>query len=66
VTSLVGGSAYKMGQVAGRRSFYAGLRNAEYQRIKSAVRATARAASGAAAGLVFMTGFENEFYSLAS
>ena len=32
----------------------------------AAVRAAARGASGAAAGLVFMTGFENEFSSLAS
>ncbi|ROS50500.1 hypothetical protein EDF50_2292 [Frigoribacterium sp. PhB24] len=60
----IGGSYYGMGQAAGERSYHAGLRNAEYQRVTWQVRSLALTACGAVGGPVFMTGFENKFYSM--
>lgn len=59
-----GGAAYGMGQVAGQRSYYAGLRNPEYQTIKWNVRGFVLGTLGAPLGGVFMIGFENQFYSM--
>lgn len=60
----VGGTYYGMGQAAGERSYWAGLRNAEYQRVKWQVRLAAMAPLGTVGGQIFMTGFENKFYSM--
>lgn len=60
----VGGSYYAIGQVAGERAYYAGLRNPEYQQIKWGVRAGAVAAAGVVGGPIIMSGFENKFYSM--
>lgn len=60
----VGGTYYGMGQAAGERSYWAGLRNAEYQQIKWQVRIAAMAPLGTVGGQIFMTGFENKFYSM--
>jgi len=59
----VGSSYYGMGQIAGERCYRAGLRNAGYQNVKWQVRATAVSTLGVGAS-VFMTGFENKFYSM--
>ena len=60
----VGGSYYGMGTAAGEKAYYAGLRNPEYQNVKWQVRAAAVGALGVIGGPVFMTGFENKFYSM--
>lgn len=59
----VGGSLYAMGQVAGERSYYAGLRNSEYQKYKWNYRAGAVALLGVG-GAIFMVGFETKFYEM--
>lgn len=59
-----GGAAYTMGQVAGERSYYAGLRNPEYQSIKWSVRGSVIGFLGVPLGGIFMLGFENKFYSM--
>jgi hypothetical protein len=60
----VGGAYYAIGQRAGERSYYAGLRNPKYQEIKWGVRAGAIALAGPVGGPIIMTGFENKFYSM--
>ena len=60
----VGGSYYAMGERAGQRAYYAGLRNAEYQRVKWQVRGYLVAVFGPVGMPIFMTGFENKFYSM--
>jgi hypothetical protein len=60
----LGGSYYAMGERAGQRAYYAGLRNAEYQRVKWSVRSLVFSALGPVGMPIFMTGFENKFYSM--
>ncbi|TWX38708.1 hypothetical protein ES689_08835 [Frigoribacterium sp. ACAM 257] len=60
----VGGSYYGMGTAAGEKAYYAGLRNQEYQNVKWKVRTAAMGALGVVGGPIFMTGFENNFYSM--
>ena len=62
--ATVGGSIYGAGQWAGERMFHAGLRRAEYQRVKWQVRSAAVGVFSLAGAPIFMTGFENKFYSL--
>jgi len=57
---LAGGAVYAMGEKAGERSYHAGLRRAGWQ-----ARATALSMLGPVGGTVFITGFENKFYSMA-
>ena len=57
-----GGTAHAMGTEAAKRSYYAGLRNTEYQSIKWNVRAFAVGLIGPVLGITFMVGFENQFY----
>lgn len=59
-----GGAVYTMGQVAGERAYYAGLRNPEWQRVKWSARGTAVGLLGVVGGGIFMLGFENKFYSM--
>lgn len=60
----VGGGIYAIGQVAGERAYYAGLRNSEYQQVKWGVRGSVIGMVGLIAGGILMTGFENKFYSM--
>lgn len=60
----VGGAYHAMGSVAAQKVYHAGLRNAEYQRIKWQIRAAIMVPLGSIGGPIFMVGFENEFYSL--
>lgn len=59
-----GGTAHAMGTEAGKKAYYAGIRNAEYQNNKVAVRAAVVALVGPVLGVSFMVGFENQFYSM--
>jgi len=59
-----GGTIYGIGQVAGERAYYAGLRNAEYQDVKWNVRAGVIGIVGLVPGGILLTGFENKFYSM--
>jgi len=59
-----GGSYYVMGEPAGQRAYYAGLRNAEYQRVKWSVRSFMLSVFGPVGIPIFMTGFGNKFYSM--
>jgi hypothetical protein len=61
---LAGGAAYAMGQKAAERLYYMGLRNPQWQRVKWQVRTTALGMLGPVGGPIFMTGFENKFYSM--
>lgn len=61
---LAGGAAYAMGEKAALRAYYAGLRNGQWQSVKWQARATAVGMMGPVGGPIFMTGFENKFYSL--
>lgn len=60
----IGGSYSAMGREAGERVYHAGVRNAAYQQVKWKVRAAAVAACGAVGGAIFMTSFDNQFYSM--
>jgi hypothetical protein len=60
----VGGAYSAMGRTAGERVYHAGLRNAEYQKIKWQVRAGVIGFCGVVGGPIFMTNFENKFYSM--
>ncbi|MBP1240345.1 hypothetical protein ABID92_002043 [Frigoribacterium sp. PvP120] len=62
---LAGGAVYAMGEKAGERSYHAGLRRAGWQNVKWQARATALSMLGPVGGTVFITGFENKFYSMA-
>jgi len=66
------GLTYGGGKAAGKRAYYAGLRNPVYQKQKGKIR-TGVMAVGVAAGPVgtilagsFMLGFENGFYEMVS
>jgi hypothetical protein len=61
---VAGGAAYGMGEKAGARCYHAGLRNAGWQNVKWQARATAMGMIGPVGGAVFITGFENKFYSM--
>jgi hypothetical protein len=61
---LAGGAAYAMGDKAALRAYHAGLRNGYWQSVKWQARVTAIGLMGPVGGSIFMTGFENKFYSL--
>lgn len=61
---LAGGTAYAMGEKAALRCYHAGLRNGEWQNVKWQARAAAVGMIGPVGGGIFITGFENKFYSL--
>lgn len=61
---LAGGTAYAMGEKAALRCYHAGLRNGEWQNVKWQARAAVVGMIGPVGGGIFITGFENKFYSL--